>query len=231
MKLIMVRHGEPNYEKDCLTPLGREQARACALRLRRENITEIFSSPLGRARETASFTAELLGLPVTELDYMREISWGGEGLPEDGHPWFLADRMIAEEGFDFLQRNWREHPWWQTNAASGYFDLVREKIDGFLEAQGYRHEGTRFFCRGGNTKNVALFSHGGSGGAALAHMLSLPFPYVLTVMPYYYTSVIILDFPDFPGQYVYPRLALFNDVSHLAPDGSAPQIQKTRDRI
>ena len=33
MRIIFVRHGEPDYENDCLTSTGREQAAACAARL------------------------------------------------------------------------------------------------------------------------------------------------------------------------------------------------------
>ncbi len=230
MRLIMVRHGEPNYQNDCLTETGRGQAAACAGRLQRENISEIYASSMGRAKETASFTAAALGLPVTELDWMREISWGGEGLPYGGHPWELSDRMITEENFDFFRQDWRKHPYWKNNEATRYFDRVAERIDGFLEAQGYVHEGRRYLCRGGNDRNIALFSHGGSGGAAIAHMLALPFPYVLTVMPYYFTSVIILEFPDVPGEYVRPRLELFNDVSHLSGETGAVKIQKEKDK-
>ena len=229
MRLIMVRHGEPNYEKDCLTPRGREQARACAQRLRKENISRIFASSMGRARETASFTAELLGLPVTILDFMREITWGGEGIPEDGHPWTLADRMIQEENCDFFAADWRAHPWWKGNRATDCYDLVAERIDALLAEQGFVHDGRRFLCRRENAETLALFSHGGSGGAALSHLLSLPFPYVLTVMPYYFTSVIILEFPSAPGAYVRPRLELFNDICHLTPDADGPKIQARRD--
>lgn len=229
MRLIMVRHGEPNYQMDCLTGEGPAQAAACAERLRGERISEIYASPMGRARETASYTAKALGLPVTVLDYMHEISWGGEGIPDGGHPWTLSDRLIKEENFDFYTQNWREHPWWKNNEAVRCFDMVSEKIDGFLEKQGYVHEGLRYFCRGGNDRAVALFSHGGSGGAALAHMLGLPFPYVLSVMPYYYTSVIILEFPNAPGEYVRARLELFNDVSHLREEPPALKIQQEKD--
>ena len=49
MRIIFVRHGEPNYEKDCLTPLGKLQAEAAAERLRDEGIDTVFSSPFGRA--------------------------------------------------------------------------------------------------------------------------------------------------------------------------------------
>ena len=93
-----------------------------------------------------------------------------------------------------------------------------------LAQQGFRHDGRRFFCTANNEKTIALFSHGGSGACVLASLLNLPFPYVTTVMPYDFTSVIILDFPASPGEYVFPRLALFNDIAHLHRS-SLPQFQ------
>ena len=38
MKIILVRHGHPDYENDCLTPLGHEQAAKAAMRLKDEGI-------------------------------------------------------------------------------------------------------------------------------------------------------------------------------------------------
>jgi probable phosphoglycerate mutase len=84
MRIIFVRHGEPDYEHDCLTKTGSHQAAAVAERLSEEGITAIYSSPNGRARETAEYTARRLGLPITLLDFMHEISWGGPGIPRLG---------------------------------------------------------------------------------------------------------------------------------------------------
>ena len=220
MRLIMVRHGEPDYVKDCLTENGRYQAKAVAGRLMAENIQAVYSSPMGRARETAAYTAHLLELPVTVLDFMHEITWGGSGIPEEGHPWTLSDRMIIAENFDFSTDDWRNHPYYAGNAATACFDEVSRQFDSFLENQGYIHEGRRFFCVKNISRTIALFSHGGSGACVLSHMLSLPFPYVITVMPYDFTSVIVLNFPNKPGSYVYPRLELFNDVTHLVQSNS-----------
>ena len=64
MRIIFVRHGEPDYARDCLTEKGRLQALAAAERLREEGIEEIYSSPLGRAAETAAAASDALGLPV-----------------------------------------------------------------------------------------------------------------------------------------------------------------------
>ena len=62
MRIVFVRHGEPNYEKDCLTPLGHRQAEAAARRLEEEGIEAIYSSPFGRALETAQAASDHLGV-------------------------------------------------------------------------------------------------------------------------------------------------------------------------
>ena len=211
MRIILVRHGEPNYELDCLTETGKAQAVSAANRLAGEGISEIFASPQGRARQTAMYTAEKLGLPVTTLDFMHEIAWGGENIPERGHPWTLAYQLITREDYDFMRRDWRSHPYFRENAATACFYDVTRRFDAFLAGRGYRREGLRYFCVSGGQETIAIFSHGGSGTCVLAHLLSLPFPYASSVMGYDFTGITILELPCAPGEYVYPRLELFND--------------------
>lgn len=229
MRIIFVRHGEPNYEKDCLTETGKKQAAAAAIRLEREGIEEIYASPQERASQTAAYTAERLGLPVRTLDYMHEISWGGPGIPQEGHPWTLSDWMISREDFDFYREDWRQHPYFKGNAAVRYLDEISVKFDAFLREQGYRHEGTRYYCETDRQKTIALFSHGGSGACVLSHLLALPFPYVCTVMPYEFTSVIILEFPVRKGEYVHSRIELFNDAAHILDISSGLVLQQKAD--
>ena len=225
MRIIFVRHGEPDYAHDCLTPTGRRQAAAAAQRLAGEGISVIYASPNGRASETASHTAALLGLPVMILDYMHEISWGGPDIPCEGHPWTLGDRLI-EENFDFCADDWREHPYFKGNVATEYCRHIEARFDALLADHGYRHDGRRFLCAGGRDETIALFSHGGSGACALAHLLSLPFPYVASVMPYDFTSIIIVELPVAEGEYVRPRLELFNDCAHIHVGPGGPRLQQ-----
>ena len=229
MRIIFVRHGEPNYEKDCLTETGKKQAAAAAVRLEREGIEEIYASPMGRAAETAAGTAERLGLPVRTLDYMHEISWGGPGIPQEGHPWTVSDWMISREDFDFYSADWRQHPYFRGNVAVQYLDEISARFDAFLRTQGYRHEGTRFLCETDRAKTIAVFSHGGSGACVLSHLLALPFPYVCTVLPYEFTSIIILEFPVRKGEYVHPRIELFNDAAHILNLSSGLRFQEKAD--
>src|SRR5437762_5870307 len=74
MRLYVIRHADPDYERDSITPAGHLEARALAKRMQRERLDRIYCSPLGRAIATAQYTAELLNLrPVTE-DWTCEVA-------------------------------------------------------------------------------------------------------------------------------------------------------------
>jgi len=93
MKLWVVRHGETAWnvegrlqgQRDSgLTPRGVAQANAAA-RLLAEQLAgaaaELFTSPLGRARQTAEIVGRHLGLACREASALMEVSFGRlEGL-------------------------------------------------------------------------------------------------------------------------------------------------------
>ena len=72
MRLLFIRHGDPDYERDGLTPAGEVEARLLVPRMQRENITEFFVSPLGRAQATARPTLEALGRTAEEYGWLRD---------------------------------------------------------------------------------------------------------------------------------------------------------------
>ena len=53
MKIIFIRHGEPNYEIDSLTEKGWREAELLSKRTAKWNVTDFYCSPLGRAKDTA----------------------------------------------------------------------------------------------------------------------------------------------------------------------------------
>ncbi len=53
MKLIIVRHGDPDYEHDTLTETGKTEAALAAKRLAGHKFAACYVSPLGRAQDTA----------------------------------------------------------------------------------------------------------------------------------------------------------------------------------
>ena len=219
MRIIWIRHGEPDYVNDCLTEQGAVQAKAAAERLREEGIEEIYASPLGRAMETAAAASAVLNLPVQTLPFMRELHWGSlDGTPlfADGHPWNQADEM-ARQGWNLADPDWREHPFFANNAVTGEADRVGQEIDGWLLDLGYQRDGAYYRCiRPDNRQmTVALFSHGGSSSAALGHILNLPFPYMCALLHLEFTGITVLRLDRNPGSRTLPCLELVNDSRHI----------------
>ncbi len=223
MRLIFVRHGEPDYDHDCLTENGRRQAQSTAKRLRQEPIRKIFASPMGRTVETASYTAQMHGLEIETLDFMHEIDWGGlreadgsqRPLECEGHPWTLGCKLLTEHPEFIGSPDWAEHHYFRDNICTGYMDTISEGMDAFLTRFGlYRQDGL-YECKAPCEDTIALFAHGGSGAVMFAHLLNLPLPFVLTSMPYGVCSVSVIAFEPVNGSKVLPRLELFNDMRHI----------------
>ncbi len=93
-ELYLVRHGETEWNAARriqgrtdipLNDTGREQARQAAELLARRRWQGVYTSPLGRAHETARIIAERLGLAgVTDIDALVERDYGeAEGMGFD----------------------------------------------------------------------------------------------------------------------------------------------------
>jgi broad specificity phosphatase PhoE len=88
VRALLLRHGQsvhnanrsgepvPHSDSDKLTEKGVEQAHASGEGLRGHGITRLLTSPLRRARETATAVAAPLGLEPEELDYVGELTSG-----------------------------------------------------------------------------------------------------------------------------------------------------------
>jgi probable phosphoglycerate mutase len=72
MVLFVIRHGDPIYDPDTLTPKGMRQAEALGKRFSVNGLDRIYSSPNGRAQETARPTCELLKKEAVILDWTSE---------------------------------------------------------------------------------------------------------------------------------------------------------------
>ena len=73
MRILMIRHGDPDYEHDSLTETGRREAALLAEEAGSLNLGDCFVSPLGRARETAEYTLKKLNRSARALDWLREF--------------------------------------------------------------------------------------------------------------------------------------------------------------
>jgi broad specificity phosphatase PhoE len=106
VKLYFVRHGESeantlgvisNRESRYgLTEAGKQQANLLAARLKDVPLTEIYSSPILRARETAEILSQSFHLPYQITEALREYDCGILEEKSDEESWKLHSE-IAED--------------------------------------------------------------------------------------------------------------------------------------
>ncbi len=212
MKLIIIRHGDPDYEIDSLTKTGWEEAERLSERISALNVKDFYVSPLGRARDTASCTLKKCGRTAKVLEWLREfdvriderpVTW--DMLPEE---W-----TVVPEYYD--KDKWYELPDMKKAGMKSGIDEVNNGLDKILEEHGYKREGNIYRAVNPNEDIVVLFCHFGVQCVMLGHLLGIS-PIVLwhgVIAPP--ASVTTLITEERREGKAFFRLNGFGDISHL----------------
>ena len=173
MKLIIIRHADPDYAVDSLTPAGWREAALLADRLESTEITKIYCSPLGRARDTASLTLQRKGMEATELSWLREFKprmvdpdTGRERVCWD----WLPQRWTAEPAY-YDRKQWSHTPEMEAAGVKEEYARVCGGLDELLAQHGYVREGELYRAVRPNRDTLALFCHLGVECVMLAHLI------------------------------------------------------------
>ena len=242
MRLMIVRHGDPDYEHDTLTERGWEEARLLVPRFQKLDVKDFYVSPLGRAKDTASCTLKALNRTALECDWLREfpaelLVKESEALKK-GYP----DTRKDEHGFlpritwDALPSYWTSRPEyfdrheWRNSEVAAHsdivecYDYVTGNFDRLLAEHGYVRCGNYYKAVQANRDILAFFCHYGLECVLLSHLMNVS-PFVLwhgTVMPP--TSVTTIFTEEREQGIAYFRARAIGDVSHLTAAGLEPSF-------
>ena len=154
MLLYIVRHGDPDYDTDSLTPRGVLQAEAVAKRLCNTGINQIFSSPMGRAKQTAEPLCRLLDLPCQIEPWTHEIeaemlsSYPDLGFGStQGSVYAQNSHILGNGGYDLSYGHTFESPMFKGTKMDEVQQYIEENGKAFLERLGYREENGAFTSR------------------------------------------------------------------------------------
>ena len=235
MLLYYIRHGDPIYDPDSLTPLGQEQAKAVSKRLMLYGVDRIFASPSRRAVMTATPTAELLKKEITLCDWANEShAWEDFTVPtaNGGRTWAFYDdeylRLFRTPEILAMGERWHEHPAMADHRFSYGVRRVNEAVDAFFLSLGFRHEREkgRYEIVSKNRERVALFAHQGFGMCFFSSMMDIPYPLFSTRFDFGHSSMSVIDFRERDG-YAYPTVLQLSNDSHLYREGILTGYQNT----
>lgn len=226
MKIMIVRHADPDYSLDSLTQTGWEEARLLVPRLKELKIEAFYVSPLGRARDTASLTLNAMNRTADILPWLTEF---GPRIMKPGRDW-------PSVVWDWLPDEWTSDPrcfdrnaWLETEYAEPY-DLkshvkwVTDNFDELLAKHGYVRKEEYYIAERPNEDTIVLFCHFGIECVLIGHLLGIS-PMVLwhgvCAAP---TSVTTLITEERTQGVAYFRMNTFGDISHLYAAGHNPSF-------
>lgn len=223
MLLYIIRHGDPDYATDSLTPRGKLQAEAVAKRLVASGINRIFSSPMGRARETAEPTCRALGIAYTVEDWTHEIEDERLTPYPDGKLKSISTLPTTV----FRENGNIDLPFARSFECTGINQTDMKKAVAYIEENGreflarlgYCEENGIYRITNPNEDRVALFCHAAFSRAWLSSLLHVPLHLMWGSFLYTHTGVTVLHFNNYASGFTSPRCLSFCDMSHLFAAG------------
>ena len=232
MLLFYVRHGDPIYNPDSLTPFGHRQAEAVGKMLAQYRINEIYASTSERAKLTAKPLSEIIKKDVTLLDFANEgYAWREltcYSKARECNTWlFFAPEMkelFHTPELISLGHEWYKHPAFSKEEFKDKdygagVARIQKGSDEFLESLGYKRVSDgKYEVLSHSDKRVAFFAHQGFGLSFLSCVLGIPYPYFTTHFDICTTGVTVIEFGNDNG-YSYPRILTLSSSAHLYREG------------
>ena len=227
MLLYYIRHGDPIYEPDGLTPLGKEQAKAVAKRLALHGIDRVYASSSNRAVQTAQPLCDLIKKDMIRMDWCTEARAGkalGATHDDGSFGWAVTSKqfkpILNSNEVRSLGDRWYEHPGLiHTGMKEGILGIYQD-LDDWIESLGYRRdEENRCYVPVAPTEErIALFAHWGMGGAIMSRLLDIPYPQFATRFTMGHSTVTVIEFKVREG-IVIPHVLSYGNDSHLYREG------------
>ena len=218
MRILILRHGEPDYARDCLTEPGKQQAEILAERLKKENISAFFVSPMGRARETCDATLRKYPGKTAEVcEWLHEfdLMWKNPATGKQESVWDIPPTVCTELPELSGRDSWYRHPAMQAAGMEPRIKAVDAGIDAVLEPYGLVREGNHYRVLHPCSETIALFCHFGAMCAVTAHLLNLSPMCLWQGCNADFTAVTELATDDRFGATANFRICGWNDIHHL----------------
>lgn len=225
MKIIIIRHAEPDYEHNTITANGFIEASALTKRLLNEKIDYVYLSPLQRAKDTANEYLKITKKEAITFSWLQEFPYRAidADTKKERLSWdFQVKQFVNMKGI-YDESNWLKLPSFKKEVKKGY-NYVCKEFDELLATHGYVRKGKYYKVTSSNHDTLVFFCHLGLECVLLSHLFNIPFP----VMAQHFAPVPSSVSTIYTEERV-PGIAQFRaqslgDISHLYKENITPSF-------
>ena len=175
MRILIIRHGDPDYEKDSLTQKGWHEAELLADKMEKTDVTAFYVSPLGRAQDTASVTLKRLGRSAKTYHWLREFHAPiyDKKTKKLRGPWDLMPSFFTKEDDLYDVKKWADTEFMKQGRVKQEYRKVSQGLDKVLKTHGYERKDKYYKAVNANKDTIVFFCHFGVECVMLSHLLNI----------------------------------------------------------
>ncbi len=221
MRLIFIRHGDPDYANDSLTEKGFREAEFLKKRVEKWDVKDFYCSPLGRAKATAKPFLTSLNREAAICDWLKEffVPVKDPVTEKDRIPWDFMPEYFTKEKLLYDKELWTSAPVMQTGDVKASFENVCKSFDELLAGYGYVREGGYYKVEKHSDDTIVFVCHLGISFVLASHLLGIATPLLWQGFFMPPTSLIVFNSEEREEGRAYFRCQTFGDTRHLTDNG------------
>ncbi len=227
MKIIFIRHAEPNYELDTLTEKGWREAELLSERVKKWDVKDFYCSPLGRAQDTASLSLKKMNRTATTYEWLKEFYYPVHDPVTNrfSTPWDFMPEFFTYEETLYDRKKWYTADVFKENKELiPAYKEVCQKFDELLAGYGYVRQDDYYEVKQHSDDTIVIFCHLGVSMLIMGYLCGIS-PSILWqsffMAP---SSVTVLCSEERIMPKAFFRCQVLGDTTHLH-DGGEPISQ------
>ena len=174
MKIVIIRHADPNYTNGTLTKAGIAEVKALSAYYSDKDFDYIYCSPLNRALLTAKAVIKKKKINIEPYlkEFIHSITYKGQKHVT----WDFLPTELEDDLKDLNDINrYLDNKYFQQSAIKKKYQYVANNFDKTLAKYGYVREKNHYKVIKSNNKTIVFFCHSGVMAVMLSHLLHIPY--------------------------------------------------------
>lgn len=215
MKIILIRHAEPDYKNNTLTEEGFKEIESLGHHYSDNDFDYVYSSPLNRAFLTAK--AVIKNKEIVVLDWLKEFEGRVLINGQKQVAWDIVPSYVNEHP-ELLTYEYKNMDIIKDSNVNENIDQIYDGFDKLLAKHGYFREKCTYRVTNGNDDTIVIFCHFCMMNILMSRLFNVPYLTLAlnTFCPP--TGITTLESEEREKGYANFRLVSFGDVSHLKQD-------------
>lgn len=218
MRIILIRHGDPDNPNNTLTPQGFKEVEALGNYLKDFKYDKAYVSPLARARITSEAVLSRHNDKAEMKEWLQEFIYPLD-VPyqkqKQSVPWDLMPSFYLKEKDLYDPEKYLDHPVLQTGNVKEHYNHVCHEFDKLLEEYGYVRHDNYYDAITPNKKTIILFCHFGVMTVIMSHLMNIPYIALADTMICLPTGITTFITEEREQGRAIFRCNGFGDISHL----------------